>query len=133
MVDELAGAAELVMGKADGIPVAVVRGVDPAWFRRGEVAAPRSSAPPPRTSSGSAVRRCGGSSMARRGHAGAGLGAGGEVAEAGLGLPEPVLGPAPQVGVAERLAQLGELDDQDVELVDGVSKVHNEPYGRFAC
>ncbi len=39
VVDELAAAAELVMGKADGIPVAVVRGVDPAWFRRGEVRA----------------------------------------------------------------------------------------------
>ena len=39
VVDELAGAAELVMGKSSGIPVAVVRGVDPAWFRRGEVRA----------------------------------------------------------------------------------------------
>ncbi len=37
VVDELAGAAELVMGKASGVPVAVVRGVDPAWFRRGDV------------------------------------------------------------------------------------------------
>ncbi|MCU1454506.1 MAG: coenzyme F420-0:L-glutamate ligase [Acidimicrobiales bacterium] len=37
VVDELAGAADLVMGKASGIPVAVVRGVDPTWFRRGEV------------------------------------------------------------------------------------------------
>ena len=37
VVDELAGAAELVMGKAAGIPVAVVRGVDPTWFRRGDV------------------------------------------------------------------------------------------------
>ena len=32
IVDELAGAAELVMGKATGTPVAVIRGVDPAWF-----------------------------------------------------------------------------------------------------
>ena len=32
IVDELAAAAELVMGKASGIPVAVIRGVDPAWF-----------------------------------------------------------------------------------------------------
>ena len=32
VVDELAGAAELVMGKATGVPVAVVRGVDPSWF-----------------------------------------------------------------------------------------------------
>jgi len=39
VADELAGAAELVMGKARAIPVAVVRGVDPAWFREGSVAA----------------------------------------------------------------------------------------------
>jgi len=39
VVDELAGAAELVMGKASGIPVAVVRGVEPSWLRRGEVRA----------------------------------------------------------------------------------------------
>ncbi len=39
VVDELAGAAELVMGKASGIPAAVVRGVEPAWLRRGEVRA----------------------------------------------------------------------------------------------
>ncbi|NDE58471.1 MAG: coenzyme F420-0:L-glutamate ligase, partial [Acidimicrobiia bacterium] len=31
--DEIASAAELVMGKASGVPVAVVRGVDPSWFR----------------------------------------------------------------------------------------------------
>jgi len=37
LVDELAGAAELVMGKADGIPVAVVRGGPDWWFRRGNV------------------------------------------------------------------------------------------------
>jgi coenzyme F420-0:L-glutamate ligase/coenzyme F420-1:gamma-L-glutamate ligase len=37
VADELAGAAELVMGKARGIPVAVVRGVDPAWLREGSV------------------------------------------------------------------------------------------------
>ena len=37
VVDELAGAAELVMGKATGIAAAVVRGVDPAWLGRGEV------------------------------------------------------------------------------------------------
>jgi coenzyme F420-0:L-glutamate ligase/coenzyme F420-1:gamma-L-glutamate ligase len=37
VVDELASAAELVMGKAAGIPVAVVRGVPAAWLRRGEV------------------------------------------------------------------------------------------------
>ena len=32
IVDELAAAAELVMGKATGVPVAVVRGGDPEWF-----------------------------------------------------------------------------------------------------
>jgi coenzyme F420-0:L-glutamate ligase/coenzyme F420-1:gamma-L-glutamate ligase len=37
VADELAAAAELVMGKARGIPVAVVRGVDPAWLRDGSV------------------------------------------------------------------------------------------------
>jgi coenzyme F420-0:L-glutamate ligase/coenzyme F420-1:gamma-L-glutamate ligase len=37
VVDEIAGAADLVMGKATGIPVAVVRGVDPAWLRTGNV------------------------------------------------------------------------------------------------
>ena len=31
--DEVASAAELVMGKSSGVPVAVVRGVDPTWFR----------------------------------------------------------------------------------------------------
>ncbi len=39
IVDEIAGAAELVMGKATGIPVAIVRGVDSTWLRRGEVRA----------------------------------------------------------------------------------------------
>ena len=37
VVDELAGAADLVMGKSSGIPVAIVRGVDPAWLRTGNV------------------------------------------------------------------------------------------------
>lgn len=37
VVDELASAAELVMGKSSGTPVAVVRGVDPTWLRQGEV------------------------------------------------------------------------------------------------
>lgn len=37
VVDELAAAAELVMGKSDGIPVAVVRGVDRSWLRTGSV------------------------------------------------------------------------------------------------
>jgi coenzyme F420-0:L-glutamate ligase/coenzyme F420-1:gamma-L-glutamate ligase len=39
VVDELAAAAELVMGKATGIPVAVIRGVDASWLGRGEVKA----------------------------------------------------------------------------------------------
>jgi len=38
VADELASAAELVMGKAGGIPVAVVRGVDAAWLRDASVA-----------------------------------------------------------------------------------------------
>lgn len=33
VADELAGAAELVMGKSAGIPVAVIRGVDATWLR----------------------------------------------------------------------------------------------------
>ncbi|MDP9452360.1 MAG: coenzyme F420-0:L-glutamate ligase [Actinomycetota bacterium] len=39
LADELAAAAELVMGKAAGVPVAVVRGVDPAWLREASVRA----------------------------------------------------------------------------------------------
>jgi coenzyme F420-0:L-glutamate ligase/coenzyme F420-1:gamma-L-glutamate ligase len=37
VADEIAGAAELVMGKATGVPVALVRGVDPAWLRESSV------------------------------------------------------------------------------------------------
>ena len=37
IVDELAAAAELVMGKAENVPVAVIRGVDPSWFGEGGV------------------------------------------------------------------------------------------------
>jgi coenzyme F420-0:L-glutamate ligase/coenzyme F420-1:gamma-L-glutamate ligase len=37
VVDEIAGAAELVMGKATGICAAVVRGIDPSWLRTGSV------------------------------------------------------------------------------------------------
>ncbi len=37
IVDELAGAAELVRGKSTGIAVAVIRGVDPEWFGEGNV------------------------------------------------------------------------------------------------
>jgi len=39
VADELAGAAELVMGKAAGVPVAVVRGVDPLLLRESSVRA----------------------------------------------------------------------------------------------
>jgi coenzyme F420-0:L-glutamate ligase/coenzyme F420-1:gamma-L-glutamate ligase len=39
VADEIAAAAELVMGKATGVPVAVVRGVDPSWLREGSVRA----------------------------------------------------------------------------------------------
>jgi coenzyme F420-0:L-glutamate ligase/coenzyme F420-1:gamma-L-glutamate ligase len=35
VADEVAGAAELVMGKAGGVPAAIVRGLDVAWFRDG--------------------------------------------------------------------------------------------------
>jgi len=38
VADEIAGAAELVMGKDKSVPAAVVRGVDPAWLRQGSVA-----------------------------------------------------------------------------------------------
>jgi coenzyme F420-0:L-glutamate ligase/coenzyme F420-1:gamma-L-glutamate ligase len=38
VADELAGAAELVMGKDRGIPAAVLRGVDPGWLRQASVA-----------------------------------------------------------------------------------------------
>jgi coenzyme F420-0:L-glutamate ligase/coenzyme F420-1:gamma-L-glutamate ligase len=37
VADEVAGAAELVMGKSKSVPAAVVRGVDPTWLRRGSV------------------------------------------------------------------------------------------------
>ena len=37
VVDEIAAAADLVMGKARGVPVAVVRGVDPLMLGRGSV------------------------------------------------------------------------------------------------
>ena len=39
VADELAGAAELVMGKDRGIPVAIVRGVPTAWLRPASVRA----------------------------------------------------------------------------------------------
>jgi len=37
VADEVAGAAELVMGKASGVPVAVVRGVPATWLRESSV------------------------------------------------------------------------------------------------
>ena len=37
VADELASAAELVMGKSSGIPVAVIRGVDAEWFRDSKI------------------------------------------------------------------------------------------------
>lgn len=37
VADEIASAAELVMGKATHVPAAIVRGVDPAWLREGSV------------------------------------------------------------------------------------------------
>lgn len=37
IADELAAAADLVMGKSSGVPVAVIRGGDPSWFGEGSV------------------------------------------------------------------------------------------------
>jgi coenzyme F420-0:L-glutamate ligase/coenzyme F420-1:gamma-L-glutamate ligase len=37
IADELAAAAELVMGKSAGVPVAVIRGVNPEWLRESSV------------------------------------------------------------------------------------------------
>jgi coenzyme F420-0:L-glutamate ligase len=39
LVDELASAAELVMGKARGVPVAIIRGISPEWLRPSSVQA----------------------------------------------------------------------------------------------
>ena len=39
VADELAAAAEVVMGKASGVPAAVVRGVDRSWLREASVRA----------------------------------------------------------------------------------------------
>ncbi|WP_419846752.1 coenzyme F420-0:L-glutamate ligase [Candidatus Poriferisocius sp.] len=46
IVDELAAAAELVMGKAENIPVAVIRGIDPAWLGPGNIQADLIRSPP---------------------------------------------------------------------------------------
>ncbi|MDP7067159.1 MAG: coenzyme F420-0:L-glutamate ligase [Acidimicrobiales bacterium] len=37
IADELAAAADLVCGKAEGIPVALIRGVNPGWLRESSV------------------------------------------------------------------------------------------------
>ena len=37
VADEIAAAAELVMGKAGGVPVAIVRGIDASWLRESSV------------------------------------------------------------------------------------------------
>jgi coenzyme F420-0:L-glutamate ligase/coenzyme F420-1:gamma-L-glutamate ligase len=37
VADEIASAAELVMGKSSGVPVAIVRGLDARWFTEGSV------------------------------------------------------------------------------------------------
>ena len=39
VADEIAAAAELVMGKAAHVPVAIVRGVDPSWLRESSAVA----------------------------------------------------------------------------------------------
>ena len=39
IVDELAAAAELVMGKTENVPVAVIRGIDPSWLGPGSIQA----------------------------------------------------------------------------------------------
>ncbi len=39
VADEIAAAADLVMGKASGVPVAIVRGIDPSWLRDSSVRA----------------------------------------------------------------------------------------------
>jgi len=39
VVDEIASAAELVMGKATGVAAAIVRGIPTEWLRKGEVRA----------------------------------------------------------------------------------------------
>jgi coenzyme F420-0:L-glutamate ligase/coenzyme F420-1:gamma-L-glutamate ligase len=38
VADEIAGAAELVMGKAAGVPAVIVRGLPASWLRPGSVA-----------------------------------------------------------------------------------------------
>lgn len=46
VVDELASAAELVMGKSTGIPAAIIRGIPSSWFRKGSVSADIVRKPP---------------------------------------------------------------------------------------
>ena len=37
VADDLAAAADLVCGKAEGIPVALIRGVDSSWLRKSSI------------------------------------------------------------------------------------------------
>lgn len=37
VADEISAAADLVCGKADGVPVAIVGGINPSWLREGSV------------------------------------------------------------------------------------------------
>ena len=37
VADEVAGAAELAKGKSSGVPVVIVRGLSPSWFRESSV------------------------------------------------------------------------------------------------
>jgi len=39
VVDEIASAAELVMGKSRNVPAAIVKGIPPSWLREGSVSA----------------------------------------------------------------------------------------------
>ena len=57
VADELAGAAELVMGKASGICAAVVRGVDRSWLRDGGSVRSEIVRPPVRGSVPVAIER----------------------------------------------------------------------------
>ena len=57
VADEVAAAADLVKGKADGIPAAVVRGLDPAWFADAAGGGRSLVRPAPVTGSPSATRR----------------------------------------------------------------------------
>ena len=68
IADEIASAAELVMGKAAGVPVAIVRGLDASWFGEGSVRS--SMRPPQKISSDDALSRVHRSSGARSARSG---------------------------------------------------------------